>query len=65
MLALRSKGLNINEFKNLFNDSWIDEKYNYFKQLTEENLTFFNESSICLTKKGYAVCDEILSKLLA
>ncbi len=65
MLALRSKGLDINEFKNLFNDNWIDEKYNYFKQLTEENLAFFNESSICLTKKGYAVCDEILSKLLA
>ncbi len=64
MLALRSKGLDLSEFENVFGDSWIKEKYDYFKKLSGENFVLFDEASIRLTKKGYAVCDEILSKLL-
>ncbi len=64
MLALRSSGLNLDELKKNFGSNWINEKYNYFKNLMNENFLTMDEHHIRFTKKGYAVCDEILSNIL-
>lgn len=64
MLALRSSGLDLEEFKNMFGENWINEKYDYFKQLMNQSIVKITDKNISLTKKGYAVCDEILNKIL-
>ena len=64
MLALRSSGLNLPELREKFGDDWIKDKYDYFIELKNHNLLKINEDAICFTKKGYAVCDEILGRLL-
>ncbi len=64
MLALRSSGLILPEFKEKFGDDWIKDKYDYFIELKNQNLLKINDDTIRLTKKGYAVCDEILGNLL-
>jgi len=64
MLALRSSGLNLIEFKNMFGENWINEKYDYFKKLMNRKLVTIDEEHLRLTKKGYAVCDEILKEIL-
>jgi oxygen-independent coproporphyrinogen-3 oxidase len=64
MLALRSKGLDLNEFQQKFGNSWILQKKDYFDKLITENFITSGNGFICFTPKGYALCDEILSKLL-
>ncbi len=64
MLALRSKGINVKELKELFGESWISQKYNYLKQLTDIKLIKKEGDFFSLTSAGYAVCDEILTNLL-
>ena len=64
MLALRSSGLDLIEFKNIFGENWINEKYDYFKKLMNQNLVTMDEKFLRLTKSGYAVCDEILKEIL-
>ncbi len=43
---------------------WIKQKNDYFIQLKNQNLLEIDDHFIRLTKKGYAVCDEILGNLL-
>jgi oxygen-independent coproporphyrinogen III oxidase len=64
MLALRSSGLDLNEFKNMFGTNWINGKYDYFNKLMNKNLVTLDEDYLRLTPKGYAVCDEILKEIL-
>jgi oxygen-independent coproporphyrinogen-3 oxidase len=64
MLALRSSGLDLIEFKNIFGANWINGKYDYIKKLMKRNLVTMDEKYLRLTKKGYAVCDEILKEIL-
>ena len=64
MLALRSSGLDLSEFKNMFGTNWINEKYDYFKKLMNRKLVTIDEEHLRLTKSGYAVCDEILKEIL-
>jgi oxygen-independent coproporphyrinogen-3 oxidase len=64
MLALRSSGLNIQEFKERFGSSWLDTKNSYFNLLENKKLLKINKDSIKLTGKGYSVCDEILKEIL-
>jgi len=64
MLALRSSGLEFKEFRNSFGENWINEKYDFFKTLMDQNLVLLNDQQISLTKKGYAICDEILKEIL-
>jgi oxygen-independent coproporphyrinogen-3 oxidase len=64
MLALRSSGLKLNEFKERFSSSWLDEKNSYFNLLEKKKLLKISDGSIRLTGKGYAVCDEILKEIL-
>lgn len=60
MLALRSSGLELKECPS----NWIKEKNDYLIQLKNQNLLEIDDHFIRLTKKGYAVCDEILANLL-
>jgi oxygen-independent coproporphyrinogen-3 oxidase len=64
MLALRSSGLDLIDYKKRFGKAWIEKKYNYFELLKNENLILFKSDKIKLTSKGYAVCDEILKNIL-
>ena len=64
MLALRSSGLILKNYKEKFGDNWLKKNYHYFEQLENDNLIYHDNSIIKLTKKGYAVCDEILQNIL-
>ncbi len=64
MLALRSNGIDVKELKNNFGSNWFDENYSYLKKLSSEEFMNVNKNLISLTKKGYAVCDEIIKNLL-
>ena len=64
MLALRSSGIKIAELKFFFGDKWLKEKNDYIKILADENYLTFDSEKVKLTKRGYAVCDEILAKIL-
>jgi coproporphyrinogen III oxidase-like Fe-S oxidoreductase len=64
MLALRSKGLDVNDFKNKFSENWLKLRKNNFKELADRHLLEINDYTIRLTKSGYALCDEILNNIL-
>lgn len=63
MLALRSKGLDLMELKNLFGGNWFEQNKNFLNQLEEENFLIKKNELLSFTPKGYAICDEILTKL--
>lgn len=64
MLALRSKGIVLNEYLSRFKSDWINKNYSYFEVLKKENFLKMDRSSLILTPKGYSVCDEILKNIL-
>ncbi|BDQ03565.1 MAG: coproporphyrinogen III oxidase [Ignavibacterium sp.] len=64
MLALRSDGIKIEEFINRFGNDWLDEHAKDFEILKNQDLIEVKHNTIKLTSKGYAICDEILSKIL-
>jgi oxygen-independent coproporphyrinogen III oxidase len=64
MLALRSTGLDLQEFQKRFGNNWYKSKEKYFSQLMKDNFIILNESKLKLTKSGFALCDEILSNIL-
>ena len=64
MLALRSSGIKLDEYKEKFGNNWLNKNYSYFQKLKNENYIEFYGDSIRLTKSGYAVCDEILKNIL-
>ncbi len=64
MLALRSSGLDLNDYRNRFSDDWIIKNYSYFELLKNEHHLTIDNNWIKLTSKGYAVCDEILKNIL-
>ena len=63
MLALRSKGLDLMELKNLFGCNWFEQNKNFLNQLEEENFIISKNNLLSFTPKGYAICDEILTKM--
>ena len=64
MLALRSSGLDLNDYRKRFSDAWIIKNNSYFELLKNENHLLIKNNWIKLTPKGYAVCDEILKNIL-
>lgn len=64
MLALRSDGLNLSDFKKNFGNNWLNEKTQEIKKLEKEQFITIDEKYLKLTKKGYTVCDEILNNIL-
>ena len=64
MLALRSKGLDLNEFEKLFGNSWIQKNNQLFDELLKEKFLFKEKNILILSEKGFALADEIVRKLL-
>jgi oxygen-independent coproporphyrinogen-3 oxidase len=64
MLALRSSGLDLDDYRKRFSDDWIKKNYSYFELLKNEQHLIIENNWIKLTSKGYAVCDEILKNIL-
>ena len=64
MLALRSSGLDLADYKKRFSDDWIKKNYSYFELLKNEQHLSIENNWVKLTSKGYAVCDEILKNIL-
>ncbi len=62
MLALRSKGLDLLELNNSFGNEWLLKNKDYFDQLEQEKFLITKDQLIKFTPKGYAICDEILTK---
>jgi oxygen-independent coproporphyrinogen-3 oxidase len=63
MLALRSSGLDIVEFKMLFGNNWLSKNKTLFDDLVRKGFATLSNSILKFTPKGYAICDEILTKL--
>ena len=63
MLALRSSGISIERTNLLFGTRWLLENNNYLLKLESENYLSKQNGVIKLTKRGYAVCDEIIKNL--
>jgi oxygen-independent coproporphyrinogen-3 oxidase len=64
MLAFRSSGLNVKALKEKFGDEWFNSRQAQLKSFQRRGLLIFNDGHIHLTDKGYALCDEILEKIL-
>ncbi|HSL89173.1 MAG TPA: hypothetical protein VK870_07720, partial [Ignavibacteriaceae bacterium] len=64
MLALRSGGVNWNDYTNCFGSDWINKNYSYFETLKNDNFLKIDKNTLYLTPKGYSVCDEILKNIL-
>jgi oxygen-independent coproporphyrinogen-3 oxidase len=64
MLALRSYGLDIQDFKKRFGDEWHTNNSAYLQLLENNGMIFKNGNLLKLTKHGYAVCDEIIAKFV-
>ncbi|MDP2303100.1 MAG: radical SAM family heme chaperone HemW [Ignavibacteria bacterium] len=64
LLALRSRGLLLDEFRKKFGNDWFVRNEKLIDQLVQEKLLVKNNQIIFLTPKGFAVCDEILSRLI-
>ena len=63
MLALRGSGIMIDELSKKYNGDWLIKNFSYFENLSKEGYVNINQNRIWLTKKGYAVCDEIIKNL--
>ncbi len=64
MLAFRSSGLDLTEYKKNFNSGWLEKNSNYFNLLRDNHLLTIENDKMKLTSQGYAVCDEILKNIL-
>lgn len=62
MLALRSKGLDLVELEDKFGNSWFKRNQKLLDHLKQENFLIEKDRLLSFTPKGYAVCDEILSR---
>lgn len=63
MLALRSRGIVAKELEKIFGNEWLNKNNLYLSELEKEAYVLRKNGVISLTKKGYAVCDEILKNL--
>lgn len=64
MLALRSRGLDINEFNNLFNSNILNDKNKLITKLINEGFLSIRNNFLKMTKKGFPICDEIIKEIL-
>lgn len=62
MLGLRSKGVNLKRYKELFGKEFSDEFTNSLNILAKENLGNKKNNYFSLTEKGYLMVDEICAK---
>lgn len=62
MLALRSYGIELTDLEKRFGKEWLNRNNEYLQLLNGNNLVVIKNDWIKLTKRGYAICDEIISK---
>ncbi len=63
MLALRSRGLIIQEFVSIFGGDWFEQNSSLIDELKQTGLLTEAGGVVKLTPKGYVICDEILARL--
>lgn len=63
MLALRNNGLYLDKLAASFGRDWLDVNEKELNKMANEGLLVWDAEKIRLTKKGYLLCDEILTKL--
>jgi len=61
-LGLRSKGIDLVGFKNIFNYDFKDKYLTSINTLVNGGFAEVNDNLFRLTQKGYAVCDEIAAR---
>ena len=62
MLALRSKGLDLNYLNKIYGCEWLSRNEGYVDELINNNYLIKSDNFIKFTTKGYLLCDEILLK---
>jgi oxygen-independent coproporphyrinogen-3 oxidase len=62
MLAVRSYGIDLSDLQTRFGNEWLEKNRKYLQLLSANNLIVEKNNWIKLTKGGYAICDEIISK---
>ncbi len=62
MLALRSNGLDLTKLRKLFGNDFIMKNKDFLDELVLNKFIIKSANIIKFTRKGYAVCDEILAK---
>ncbi|MFA4922806.1 MAG: radical SAM family heme chaperone HemW, partial [Ignavibacteriaceae bacterium] len=65
MLALRSNGLNTDEFNKIFGVDWLEQRKVLIENYLDNVFLFKENNRISLTPKGYVVCDEIIANLIS
>lgn len=63
MLALRAGGLDVSAFISRFGEMEYISRKQELEMMLKEGFTFISGGRIKLTPKGYAMCDELLTKL--
>ncbi len=63
MLALRSGGLKLNELNNRFGNAWYKRNELLLENYISSGFFQQKDNFLKFTKKGYTICDEILSNL--
>lgn len=64
MLALRSRGLDLNEFNSLFNSNLLNDKQELINKLVNKGFLSSQHNFLKMTKKGFPICDEIIKEIL-
>jgi len=60
-LGLRSKGIDTREFKLKFNENFEEKYKDAIEVLLKSDFATLNNSNLKMTRKGYALCDEIVA----
>lgn len=64
MLAMRSSGIDKKMYIKKFGEQWLNDNNTTLQQLYKDNYLAIDDNFIKFTPSGYALCDEILRKLL-
>ncbi len=62
MLAFRSAGINVEELRELFGESFLRKNKRFIEEIIRSGYVTKKNDVLQLTPKGYALCDEILLK---
>lgn len=64
LLSLRSEGIERKRVNHIAGYDWFSTKEKLLTEFYKEGFTVLTEEKLRLTAKGFAVCDEIISKLI-
>jgi len=62
LLNLRSKGIDLRKFKNIFKYDFKDRHLSSINRLVNDGYAIVDSNLLKLTLKGYAMCDEIVTR---